>query len=222
MTHLLSLFPPSPSLLLPTSPSSHLSPSLRYKAILISMMESVLKKAQLHYNMDELREIDDDALDDDVRTVPVHHLTPSSITPPLLDSLLSTHPPPPPLILPLTLILHATLLSLHLPPHPVLSFHPLVLLHPFSVPTPISPTKLPVYYLTLSFLLPSSQNETEWHSFLRQSLEFVAKVAELFPLEAFQLLLPLFENYSQTYLSLGQIIVQQETSEWGVAVGVAL
>ena len=47
-------------------------------------------------------------------------------------------------------------------------------------------------------------------------------MAELFPLEAFQLLLPLFENYSQTYLSLGQIIVQQETSEWGVAVGVVV
>ena len=35
------------------------------------MMESVLKKAQLHYNMDELREIDDDALDDDVSLIPV-------------------------------------------------------------------------------------------------------------------------------------------------------
>ena len=31
------------------------------------MMESVLKKIQLHFNMDELREVDDDTVDDDVR-----------------------------------------------------------------------------------------------------------------------------------------------------------
>ena len=30
------------------------------------MMESVLHKALLHYNIDDLREIDDDAIDDDV------------------------------------------------------------------------------------------------------------------------------------------------------------
>lgn len=39
----------------------------RYKGVLISMMESVLKKIQLHYNIDELREVDDDTVDDDVR-----------------------------------------------------------------------------------------------------------------------------------------------------------
>ena len=33
----------------------------------MSIMGSVLKKVQLHYNIDELREIDDDAIDDDVR-----------------------------------------------------------------------------------------------------------------------------------------------------------
>ena len=41
----------------------------RYKGILVSMMESVLKKLQLHYNIDELREIDDDAAYDDVRII---------------------------------------------------------------------------------------------------------------------------------------------------------
>ena len=29
----------------------------------------MLKKVQLHYNIDELREIDDDAIDDDVRMI---------------------------------------------------------------------------------------------------------------------------------------------------------
>ncbi len=33
------------------------------------MMDSVLKKIQLHYNIDELREIDDDTIDDDVGVV---------------------------------------------------------------------------------------------------------------------------------------------------------
>ena len=32
----------------------------------MSMMESVMKKVQLHHNINELREIDDDAVDDDV------------------------------------------------------------------------------------------------------------------------------------------------------------
>ena len=39
---------------------------LRYKDILLSMMERILHKLLLHYNIDELREIDDDAIDDDV------------------------------------------------------------------------------------------------------------------------------------------------------------
>lgn len=38
----------------------------RYKDILVSMTESILRKIQLHFNMDELREIDDDTIDDDV------------------------------------------------------------------------------------------------------------------------------------------------------------
>ena len=47
-----------------------LSPALsraRYEEVLVGMMASVLKKLQLHHNIDELREIDDDAVDDDVR-----------------------------------------------------------------------------------------------------------------------------------------------------------
>ena len=32
----------------------------------MTMMENMLRKVQLHFNMDELREIDDDTIDDDV------------------------------------------------------------------------------------------------------------------------------------------------------------
>ena len=38
----------------------------RYKEVLISMTDSILRKLQLHFNIDELREIDDDSIDDDV------------------------------------------------------------------------------------------------------------------------------------------------------------
>ena len=44
-----------------------LLPSLslsRYKDILVGMTSSVLEKIQLHFNMDELREVDDDTIDD--------------------------------------------------------------------------------------------------------------------------------------------------------------
>ena len=54
--------------------------------------------------------------------------------------------------------------------------------------------------------LPLPQNETEWQSFLRQSLEYVAKVAKLFPLHAFSQLVPLLESYSSVYLSLAHLI----------------
>ena len=156
------------------------------------MMESVLKKAQLHYNMDELREIDDDALDDDVSLIPVRLVF-------SLHPLFSPHPSS-------FISLFFTVPTSHLPsPNSLSTTSP----HPSSPLLPLPPPPPPSSPLPLP-----SQNETEWQSFLRQSLEFVAKVAELFPLEAFQLLFPLFENYSQTYLSLGQVIVQQETSEW--------
>lgn len=43
------------------------SPSLRrYQDVLVCMMDSVVKKMLLHHNINELREIDDDAVDDDV------------------------------------------------------------------------------------------------------------------------------------------------------------
>ena len=32
----------------------------------MSMVESILRKIQLHFNIDELREVDDDTIDDDV------------------------------------------------------------------------------------------------------------------------------------------------------------
>ena len=91
--------PPVPPLLsLPSSPPSPPSlPSLRYKAVLISMMESVLKKVQLHYNMDELWEIDDDALDDDVSAIPVRlvlSLHPLFSPHPSLSHSFSLYPPP--------------------------------------------------------------------------------------------------------------------------------
>lgn len=44
---------------------SSLSFSLsRYKDILVGMSSSVLEKIQLHFNMDELREVDDETVDD--------------------------------------------------------------------------------------------------------------------------------------------------------------
>lgn len=39
---------------------------LRYKEILVSLMEAVLRKVQMHHNMEELQEIDNEAIDDDV------------------------------------------------------------------------------------------------------------------------------------------------------------
>lgn len=102
--------------------SSDLSPHSnkhyeRYQDILISMTRSVLEKLQFHYNLVELREIDDDSIDSD--------------------------------------------------------------------------------------------NETEWDSFLRHSLELVGRVAELFPMQIFQMIIPLLEQYSQIYLSLSQVIVER-------------
>lgn len=38
----------------------------RYQDVLVCMMDSVVKKMLLHHNINELREIDDDAVDDDV------------------------------------------------------------------------------------------------------------------------------------------------------------
>jgi hypothetical protein len=100
----------------------------RYREILVSMMDSVLKKIQLRHNINELREIDDDTVDDD--------------------------------------------------------------------------------------------NETEWQSFLRQSLEYVAKVAKLFPLHAFSQLVPLLESYSSVYLSLAHLISRSgDTATLAIADG---
>ena len=113
----------------------------RYKDILVSMMESILRKIQLHFNIDELREVDDDTIDDDVRNLPL-----------LCQYCYACH--------------------------------------------------------TASLCV--TQNETEWQSFLRQSLEFVGKVSELFPPEAFQMLFPLLQGYSQIYLSLQAIIYQNQ------------
>ena len=48
-------------------PLSPALPRARYEEVLVGMMDSVLKKLQLHHNIDELREIDDDTVDDDVR-----------------------------------------------------------------------------------------------------------------------------------------------------------
>ena len=49
--------------------SSSLFLPLRYKSILLTMSESVLKKIQLHHNMDELQDIDDDTINDVSRTI---------------------------------------------------------------------------------------------------------------------------------------------------------
>lgn len=41
-------------------------PIIRYKEILVSLMEAVLRKVQMHHNLEELQEIDNEAIDDDV------------------------------------------------------------------------------------------------------------------------------------------------------------
>ena len=47
----------------------------RYQDILISMTRSVLEKLQFHYNLVELREIDDDSIDSDViDNIIKHHM----------------------------------------------------------------------------------------------------------------------------------------------------
>ena len=93
----------------------------RYKNVLVLMMTNVLRKIQLHFNMDELREVDDDTIDDDV-SVCLRGWDLARVN----------------------CMLHITLCLF--------------------------------------------QNETEWQSFLRQCLEFVGKVAELFPHETFHLI----------------------------------
>lgn len=45
---------------------SYVQQLFRYKEILVSLMEAVLRKVQMHYNMEELQEIDNEAIDDDV------------------------------------------------------------------------------------------------------------------------------------------------------------
>ncbi|KAL5473099.1 hypothetical protein EMCRGX_G027544 [Ephydatia muelleri] len=96
---------------LPGSQTQHCE---QYRSTLVSMASSVLEKIQFNCNIDELREIDDDTVDDD--------------------------------------------------------------------------------------------NETEWQSFLRQCVEFLGKVGQLFPSDIFQKVLPLLESYSQFYFSLEQLI----------------
>ncbi|XP_070580061.1 exportin-6-like [Ptychodera flava] len=49
--------------------------------------------------------------------------------------------------------------------------------------------------------------ETEWQHFLRQCVEVIARVAELLPSEAFSLMYPPFQEYSDVYLGLQQHIV---------------
>ena len=56
-------------------PLSPTLPRARYEEVLVGMMDSVLRKLQLHHNIDELREIDDDAVDDDVRPCTRSELT---------------------------------------------------------------------------------------------------------------------------------------------------
>ena len=97
----------------------------RYKDVLVSMMTNVLRKIQLHFNIDELREVDDDTIDDDVSR---------------------------------------------------------------CMCTGVDGVGVCVCVNTPSPCLCWFQNETEWQSFLRQCLEFVGKVAELFPHEAFHLI----------------------------------
>ena len=119
-------------------------------------MESVLKKIQWHYNIDNLREIDDDTVDDDVR-----------------------------------LHIYCTCTSTYVHMYTVWCI-PHVHVHVHGEHLYITHVQyVHVYmymYVTHVYMYIVSQDETEWQGFLRQSLEFVGKVAELFPGEAFQMI----------------------------------
>ena len=113
----LLIAPPVPPLLsLPSSPPSPPSTISQIQGYSDLHDGSVLKKAQLHYNMDEFREIDDDALDDDVSAIPVRLV-------------LSLHPlfsPHPSLSHSFSLYPHPTFLlqTLCQPLHPILPYPP--------------------------------------------------------------------------------------------------
>ena len=44
-------------------------PYLRHKSILVSLMDAILRKVQMHHNLEELQEIDNEAIDDDVSII---------------------------------------------------------------------------------------------------------------------------------------------------------
>uniref|UniRef100_A0AAU8KYK8 Exportin-6 n=1 Tax=Halisarca dujardinii TaxID=2583056 RepID=A0AAU8KYK8_HALDU len=54
-----------------------------------------------------------------------------------------------------------------------------------------------------------SDNETEWQCFVRQTTEIFALIAELFPMEAFQKLIPLLENFSVTFFQIKDHLYRQ-------------
>jgi hypothetical protein len=56
-----------------------------------------------------------------------------------------------------------------------------------------------------------SDNETEWQCFVRQTTEVFAQIAELFPVEAFQKLVPLLETYSATFFSTKNYLYRRGT-----------
>ena len=119
------------------------------------MMESVLKKAQLHYNMDELREIDDDALDDDVSLIPVRLVF-------SLHPLFSPHPSS-------FISLFFTVPTSHLPsPNSLSTTSP----HPSSpllpLPPPSSPF-LPLLPLPLPSLSPPRMRQSGRAFFVKAS-----------------------------------------------------
>lgn len=51
-------------------------------------------------------------------------------------------------------------------------------------------------------------SETEWQAFQRNCLEIVAKLAELLPGETFSLLFPLFSEYCDVYIGLGEFVTK--------------
>ena len=49
------------------------------------------------------------------------------------------------------------------------------------------------------------QNETEWQSFIRQNLEFVGKVSELFPLDVLRMIVSLSNGCSPEFGSCSKV-----------------
>ena len=106
-------------------------------------MENVLKRIQLHYSIDNLREIDDDTVDDD-----------DDVRPHIYCTCTYVH-------------MYTVWCIPHVHVHNMYMVN-ICTFHMYSCIRDI-----------VCYMYIVSQDETEWQGFLKHSLEFVGKVAEL-------------------------------------------